>query len=97
MPAPQLSRQGRQKAGTMTSATSMALEEYLLSRSFADITATTSIIAIALLLAVAAEREILRATEPESSKRDLIAFAVVVFPMVLVFATVIVARFIRLS
>lgn len=81
----------------MTNATSKVLETYLTDHTFAQLTTTISIIAVFLLILVTTEREILRATRHTTSRRDLAAFAVVAAPMLVVFVTVIVARFVRLS
>lgn len=81
----------------MTNAISRAIEQHLASHSFGELTTTTSIVAVLLLILVTAEREILRATRHDTSRRDLVAFTVVVIPMLVVFVTVILARFMHLS
>lgn len=83
----------------MTNATSSALEKFYSSQTFAHLTTTVSVVAVALLIALIIERELLRASMPASSdrQRDLSTFAVVLIPMAVVFVSVIIARFIRLS
>lgn len=81
----------------MTTSTSNVLLRYLNTHSFVQITNATSAVAIALLVAVLIEREILRMSHPEAARRNVVTFATVVIPMALVFAAVIVSRFWRLS
>jgi uncharacterized protein YacL len=81
----------------MNTTTSNVLQNYLSRHSFAQVTDTTSAIAVGLLLAILVEREILRISKPESARRNVVALATVVLPMTVIFAAVIVARFFKLS
>jgi hypothetical protein len=81
----------------MTTSNSGVLLKYFTTHSFVQITDTTSIIAVALLVAILIEREILRMSHPEAARRNVVTFATVVIPMTLVFTAVILARFVRLS
>lgn len=81
----------------MNASTSEALQHYLNTHSFVSITGTTSVIAVALLLAVLLEREVLRINRPESARRNIVAFATIVVPTAVIFAAIILTRFIKLS
>lgn len=81
----------------MTNATSEVLQKFIDNQSFTYITTTTAGIAVALLIAVLLERELLRATASGDMRRNLTSFAVVLVPMMIVFVFVIVSRFMKLS
>lgn len=81
----------------MTTAMSSSLRDYFAHHPFVTLTDTTCAIAVALLVTVLIEREILRMSKPESARRNVVTFAIVVIPTSIVFATVILSRFIRLS
>lgn len=81
----------------MTTITSKSLTSYLTTHSFTQITNTTALIAIVFLIVVIIEREIVRMSAPQLAKRNVVAFGIVAIPMVLIFAGVILLRFLRLS
>ena len=81
----------------MNTSTSIALQHYLHSHSLIYVTTTTSIVAVIVLLLLAVEREIIRFISPSTARRNVATFAVVIIPTLLVFATVVIDRFVQLS
>ncbi len=81
----------------MTTVTSEALIQYLQTHRFANIANTSSLIAVVFLIAVIAEREIVRMRSPEVAQRNVVAFGIVAVPMILMFGAVILLRFVKLS
>jgi small-conductance mechanosensitive channel len=81
----------------VTNSTSVVIDEFLSTHTFRSMTTTLCIVAVLFLLVVFTEQQIVAAARPDRERRDLMAFAVVGVPLFLVFAAVIVARFIQLS
>lgn len=81
----------------MTPSTTSELVKFFSHHGFGAFTRTTATIAIVLLVIVAVERELLRARDTRTSRRDLAAFSVIVAPTALTFGAIVLARFLRLA
>lgn len=81
----------------MITSTSKTLSEYFANHDFLSITNATSVVAVALLIFIVIEREIIRMSKPELARRNVTVFAIIAMPMAVVFAAIILLRFVRLS
>jgi hypothetical protein len=81
----------------MTPSTTAELVRFFTMHGFGAFSRTTAAVAIALLVVVAAEREVLRARDTRITRRDLAAFSVIILPTALIFGSIVLARFLRLS
>lgn len=81
----------------MITVTSEALQNYLAGHRFANITNITALTVVILAVAVIVEREIVRLSSPRLAKRNVVAFAIVAVPLLLLFASIVLVRFAKLS